>query len=1131
MDDFIIRGAGGGGGGKGGSSGGGSTPETEQDSLNSKTWARILDLIGEGEIEGFATPSRLLLTRDTAAYNTALLKDVYLDNTPLLREQADINNTQKNDFNFKEVEVVPRYGTQGQDWIVGYRAVSNEKAVGVLVEKGTPITRTITNTNVDAVNVTLNFPALQEYQEDGDIKGLGVYIRIQIQYNGGGFVTALEDNIRGRTPDLYQREYRINFLVNGPKPIDVRVIRVTDDNPQGAIQDVFTWSSYTEITYAKLRYPNSALVGIQVNAEQFNSVPSRTYRIRGLKVRIPSNATPGYQTGRLQYTNDVWDGTFQAAAWTSDPAWCLWDLLTSTRYGFGNYILTDQEKLNFTGDASKLDKWAFYSASQYCSELVPDGFGGQEPRFSCNVNIQTQEEAYKLINELCSIMRAMPFWSTGALTISQDRPQDNSYIFNNSNVTEEGFTYSGSSLKTRHTVAVVAYMDMDSRDVAYEVVEDAAGIARYGVITTEIRAFACTSRGQARRIGEWLLYSEQNETEVVNFTASIDAGVLVRPGQVIRINDPMRAGERRSGRIVSATTTQVVADSVTDMTASLTQSPTLSVVLPDGSFEVRNVVSFTGNTFTVSPAFTAAPNPNGIWFYQDLTLRPALWRVLTVQEQDQCQYAITALAYNPTKFDYIERDAPLEKRDVTNLNVLPPAPGGLTVQETLYETNGQVQSKLIVTWQAADYALQYQFRYRYDNNNWVSINTKSFDYEIFNSNPGRYEFEVYGINAALKPGATASLSFNALGKTAPPQTIPDLFIAPIDERSAELYWPQAVDLDVRVGGQIRIRHTPEIGINASWSSSNDIVPAVAGSSTRKIVPLLEGTYFIRAVDSLGNESAGVASVVVDLPAPQDTFLIVEFREENLSPAFSGTATQMAYSVDEMGLILANTTQVDDLALDGNWDAIGLIDYIGGTVTSGSYQLRDTLDLSGVYDLDLRAILSTRAFQPGNLFDDRTADIDLWSDIDGGDLSGVNAGMFVRTTADNPSGAPTWSSWQPFVNGTARGRAFQFKMEASSSLSSQNIAVEQLGVITEFQRRTESQRNLTSGAATYAVTFPAAFYQTPSIGITAQDMGQGDYFTISSATRNGFSVTFRNSGGSMVSRTFDYQAVGHGREII
>lgn len=1116
MEDFIVRGAGGGGGGKGGS---GRTPKTSPDSLNSTAWARIIDLIGEGEIEGFATPSKLLLARGTAAYNTALLKDIFFDGTALLRSNADINNPQNSDFNFRDIGVEPRYGTQSQDWLVGFRAVSSEQVVNARVENGAPITRTITNANVDAVNITINFPSLQEFQSDGDIVGRNVRLKVEVQYDGGGFVTAVEDDVRGRSPDLYQVEYRINFLINGPKPIDVRVIRVSEDAEQNKIQDVFFWASYTEITYAKLRYPNSALIGLQVNAEQFSSIPSRSYRIRGLKVRIPSNAIPGYQTGRLRYGDDVWDGTFQAAAWTADPAWCLYDLLTNKRYGFGNYINEDQ-----------LDKWAFYSASQYCNELVPDGFGGQEPRFSCNVNIQTQDEAYKLINDLCSIMRAMPFWSTGALTVAQDRPQDNAYIFNSSNVTEDGFTYSGSSLKTRHTVAVVGYIDLDVKDVAYEVVEDAAGIARYGVITTEVRAFACTSRGQARRVGEWLLYSEQNETEVVNFTASIDAGVLVRPGQVIRINDPMRAGERRSGRIISATTTQVTVDDLQGMTADLDQSPTLSIVLPDGSFEVQPVVSLSGNTFTVGTAFSVAPNPNSVWFYQDLTLRPALWRVLSVQEQDQCQYAITALTYNPTKYNYIERDAPLERRDVSNLTVVPEAPGALQVQEALYEANGQVLSKLIVSWQASQYALQYQFFYRYEDNNWVTINTKSLDYEIFNTKPGRYEFQVYGLNAALQRGEAATLTQVALGRTAPPATIPDLFIAPIDDRSAELYWPQTVDLDVRIGGQIRIRHCPATDGSATWGESYDIVPAVSGNSTRKIVPLLEGTYFIRAVDSLGNESPGTASVVVDLPTPQDTLTIQEFREELTSPPFAGTSSDMVYSEDEAGLVLSGVTLVDAMAADGDWDALGLLDYIGGIVSAGSYQFASTLDLSGVYDLDLRAILALRAFEPDNLIDDRFDLLDLWDDFDGADLSAVNASLSVRTTNDNPAGTPTWSTWQPFVNGTTKGRAFQFRCNATSGNAAQNVVIDQLGVITQFQRRTETQRNLTSGAGAFTATFPKAFYQTPSIGITAQDMNQGDYFTISSATRTGFSVTFRNSAGSIVSRTFDYQAVGHGREI-
>jgi hypothetical protein len=294
---------------------------------------------------------------------------------------------------------------------------------------------------------------------------------------------------------------------------------------------------------------------------------------------------------------------------------------------------------------------------------------------------------------------------------------------------------------------------------------------------------------------------------------------------------------------------------------------------------------------------------------------------------------------------------------------------------------------------------------------------------------------------------------------------------------------------------------------------------------------LEGTYFIRAVDSTGNESAGTASVIVDLPAPQDTLLIQEYREEDNSPPFNGTTNNMSYNEEELGLILASDTLVDDMATDGNWDALSLIDYIGGAASSGSYQFSETLDLSAVYDIDLRAILKTRAYEPANLWDDRLEDIDLWDDIDGDDLGAANCSLYVRTTNDNPSGTPTWGLWQPFVNNTTRGRGFQFKVEATSTNPAQNVVIEELGVVTTFQRRIESERNKTSGAAAYTVTFPTAFYGTPSVGITAQDMATGDYFTVSSISRTGFTVTFRNSGGSMVSKVFDYQAVGHGRQIV
>lgn len=1114
MTQIIGAGGGGGGGGKGGGGAQGAyTPKTQPDTLDSIQYAEILDLIGEGEIEGF--PSTQGYTRGTAAYDAAMLKDIYFDNTPILNPQANPAAPQTSDYNFQNLELYPRYGTQGQDYIPLAYTVQNETAVGVKVQQGTPVTRTISDVTVNAVRVTITIPALQIITDKGDVEGNTIGLEIWVSYNSGAYTKVVTDVIAGRTADAYQREYRINFTQAGP--YSIRVYRAAADFNDPKIQGDLFWTSYTEIIYARLRYPNSALMGIRIDAHQFNNIPQRTYKVRGLKVRIPNNGTVNQTTGAISYAG-VWGGTFAAAQWTSDPAWCLWDLLTSTRYGTGNYL-----------DTTKLDKWSFYAASVYASESVPNGLGGTEPRFSCNVNIQTQDEAYKVINQLASVFRAMPYWSAGAVTISQDRPTDASYLFTSSNVTEEGFTYSGSSLKTRHTVAVVKYFDMDSRDTGFEVVEDQEAIRKYGVIKTEIDAFACTSRGQARRLGEWLLYSEQYETETLTFKAGMDAGAVVRPGQIIEVADPVRAGERCGGRIVSATAGQVIVDSVSNIRfAGLNK--TLSVVLPNGTVETKTISSYSGTTFNLASSFSQAPSPGSVWIYQDASVETQQFRVISVEEQDDSTYAISALSYNASKYNYIERDVPLTTRDVTNLNEPPPAPQSLRAEELLYENNGQVLSKIIVGWAASNLAASYKVRYRLGAGNWVTDTTVSPDYEIINSAVGEYTIEVASANAGGKSSAYTPLVFNAIGKTAPPATIPDLFIAPVDSKSAELYWPQSEDIDVRIGGQIRIRHTSITDGTASWGKSNDIVPAVAGSSTRKIVPLLEGTYYIRAVDSLGNESAGTASVVVDLPEPQDTFLVQEYREDDNSPPFNGTATDMYYSTDESGLILTSSGLIDDMATDGNWDGLSFIDYIGGAVAEGSYVFSETLDLGATYDVDIQTILKTRAFESNNLWDDRGAEIDLWDSIDGDDLGSANCALYVRTTPDNPSGTPTWGTWQPFVNNTTRGRGLQFKLVATSADPAQNVIVEQLGVITKLQRRTEQQRNISSGASAYAVTFPTAFYGSPSVGITAQDMATGDYFTISSVSRTGFTVTFRNSGGSMVSKTFDYQAVGHGRQI-
>jgi len=1124
MDKKQIAGAGGGGGGQqtvvAQAAGGGFV---NPDNLDSRQVVRIIDLLGEGELEGF--PSATGYTPGTAAYENAIKKDIYFNNTPLLRASADPNNVQTSDYNFDLTNAGFEYrsGTQDQSYTQNIGDANQQTfAVGLKVTKDVPVTRSITDTNVNSVRLTIGTPALQKFEANGDINGRTIEYQIQVSYSGGPFTTVVSNDISGRTPDLYQRIHRID-LAPGP-PVEIRVVRVSDDAPAPGASVEYSdlyWYDYTEKINAKTTFPNSALIGIRINAEQFSSIPTRSYRLRGIKVRIPDNATVDPNNGRLIYSG-TWGGTFAAAQWTTDPCWILWDLLTSIRYGFGDHVQADQ-----------LDKWSFLAASQYCAELVSDNKGGQEPRFACNVVIQSQQEAFTLINDMCSVFRAMPFWSAGTLEVSQDRPQDYSYIFNQTNVTEAGFSYSGSGLKTRHTVAVVQYFDMDLRDIAYEVIEDKTGIDKFGVVKTEIQAFACTSQSQARRVGEWLLYTEQNETEIVSFETDIAAGITVRPGDLIKIADPVRAGVSRSGRCSSGSTTTSVKLDRDDTTLFPSGAPsdfTFNVLLPDGSLGIIPGSTLSGDTVSVGTTLDFAPVAGAPWTIGTTEVMMSTWRVLSISE-GQDTFAITAVAYNDSKYDYIERDVPLSTRDVSDLNEPPLAPTNLIATEVLYESNGQVLAKIILSWRSAERALNYEVRYRVNQGNWVNHTIRTIDFEIQNSDVGVYEIEITSIGFInSKRSSAASLTFNALGKTAPPETIPDLFIAPIDEHTAELNWPQSVDIDVRIGGKVRIRHTPLVDGTATWGKSNDIVPAVNGSSTRKVVPLLEGTYFIRAVDSLGNESAGVASVVVDLPAPQDLLLVQEYREEDNSPPFNGTGDDLYYNSSELGLSLASDTLVDDMATDDDWDALGLIDYIGGAVSEGTYQFYETLDLGAKYDLGLQRILKTRAYEPGNTWDERLENIDLWDDIDGDDLGAANCEVFVRVTDDDPASSPTWKSWQPFVNSTGRGRGFQFKVVATSDNPAQNVVIEELGVETHFERRTEQQRDITSGASAYAVTFPTAFYAAPSVGITAQDMDSGDYFTLSSITRSGFTVTFRDSGGSIVSKTFDYQAVGHGREI-
>jgi hypothetical protein len=1071
-------------------------PTEAANSLFSTSYIKIIDAIGEGEIQGPVNG----------------LRSIYLDGTPIQNPDGSLN--------FRGVSVEIRNGTQFQSYIPGYDEIASETGVGVVVTDLEPVTRTITQP-CDAARVIVTLPTLQEFTDKNDVLGSSVYLQIYVQYNGGGYYLALEDIITGRTSQQYQRQYLINL--SGPFPVDIQVNRVTPDSTSSKVNNAFSWSSFSEIIYAKLAYPNTAVIGYRIEADQFNgAIPSRSCRVRGLKVQIPSNATVDNATGRLIYSG-VWNGTFGAAQWTSDPAWCLWVLLISRRFGFGDHL-----------DASKLDRWAFYSASQYASALVPDGFGGWEPRFSCNANIQTADDAYRLIADLCSVMRCMPYWASGALTISQDRPADPSFSFTLANVGPEGFSYSGSSLKTRPTVAVVRYQDLDLRSENFEVVEDAAGIARYGVVTVEIEALACTSQGQARRLGKWLLYCEANEGEVVAFTSNLAAGAVVRPGQIVQIADPLRAGSRRGGAIAAATTTAITLDDAAGL--AMASNPTLSVILTNATVETRPVVSISGNVVEVSPAFSSAPQANSIWIWETSNILAALWRVLGVGESDGVRYPITALAHNPSKYNFVEQGLALTKRDITDLDIVPNPPQNLTGAEVLYEAGGRVAAKLQLSWSMVPGVNTYRVSYRRIPGNWEQRNVGAPSIEILDTQAGTYEILVASVKTGIIFSRPAQLRFVTFGKTAPPVNVTGASLMPIDEASGILSWDRASDLDVRVGGRVQIRHSSRLD-TPGWGEATSIAHAAAGNEVQKQVPLLEGSYLLRFEDDGGRLSPEVAYVVTDLPQPQPRLLVKTYAEDAESPPFNGNGLNMFYSEYFDALIIGSVSLWD--SAEGLVDSrAGMIDDPSTALTEpvaaqGEYEFGSTYSMNGVYDVNIRRRLQTRATSQLDLFDSRTGLFDdAADDFDGDFISAVDAALLVRSTQGDPSGSPQWSEWREVANGIVRGRGFQFKLLATSGDSSQNILVEELGAEMELQQRIEQSGTLSAPASTHAVTFAERFYEPPNIGVTGYNMAAGEYWVINPAsiTRSGFSLTFRNSAGAAVARQFNYTAIGFGREV-
>ncbi|HAJ6323174.1 TPA: host specificity protein J [Escherichia coli] len=716
--------------GKGSSKG--HTPREAKDNLKSTQLLSVIDAISEGPIEGPVDG----------------LKSVLLNSTPVLDSEGNTN--------ISGVTVVFRAGEQEQTPPEGFESSGSETVLGTEVKYDTPITRTITSANIDRLRFTFGVQALVETTSKGDRNPSEVRLLVQIQRNGG-WVTEKDITIKGKTTSQYLASVVVGNLP--PRPFNIRMRRMTPDSTTDQLQNKTLWSSYTEIIDVKQCYPNTALVGVQVDSEQFGSQQvSRNYHLRGRILQVPSNYNP--QT--RQYSG-IWDGTFKPA-YSNNMAWCLWDMLTHPRYGMGKRL-----------GAADVDKWALYVIGQYCDQSVPDGFGGTEPRITCNAYLTTQRKAWDVLSDFCSAMRCMPVWNGQTLTFVQDRPSDKVWTYNHSNVVmpDDGapFRYSFSALKDRHNAVEVNWIDPNNGwETATELVEDTQAIARYGRNVTKMDAFGCTSRGQAHRAGLWLIKTELLETQTVDFSVGAE-GLRHVPGDVIEICDDDYAGISIGGRVLavnSQTRTLTL-----DREITLPSSGTTLISLVDGS---GNPVSVEVQSVTDGVKVKVSRVPDGVagysvWGLKLPTLRQRLFRCVSIRENDDGTYAITAVQHVPEKEAIVDNGAHFDGDQSGTVNgVTPPAVQHLTAEVTA--DSGEYQ--VLARWDTPKVVKGVSFMLRLTvtaddgSERLVSTaRTTETTYRFRQLALGNYRLTVRAVNAWGQQGDPASVSFRIAAPAAP----------------------------------------------------------------------------------------------------------------------------------------------------------------------------------------------------------------------------------------------------------------------------------------------------------------------------------------------------------------------------
>ncbi|EKE2017284.1 host specificity protein J [Salmonella enterica] len=860
--------------GKGGGSS--KTPHEAPDDLKSSQVLTVVDAICEGPIEGPVDG----------------LKSVRINKTPVLDSDGNAM--------VHGVTVVYRVGEDEQTAMEGFEDSGAETLLGVEVKKSEPVTRTITAKTLDRLRFTFGVQSLVSTSTKGDRNPTSVQMLIQFRRDGL-WRTERDITITGKTTTQFLASVVIDDLP--PRPFEIRMLRITDDSTTDLLQNKTVWSGYTEIIDVKQRYPNTAVIGVKVDAEQFGSQQvTRNYLLRGRIVPVPSNYDPVKRT----YMG-IWDGTFKPA-WTDNPAWCVLDMLTHPRYGMGSRI-----------GVADVDKWALYAIAQYCDQSVPDGFGGTEPRITCNAYLTDQRKAWDVLGDFCSLMRCMPVWNGSKLTFVQDRPADKAWTYTQSNVVMPAdgapFVYSFSALKERHNAAEVRYTDPNNGwETSTELVENDAAIRRYGRNVLKMDAFACTSRGQAHRAGLWAITTELLETQTVDFSVGAE-GLRHVPGDIIEVCDSDYAGVTIGGRVLSVD--------------SLSRTLTLDreVEIPAGGNVVLNLVGSDGQPVTVAVTAHPAPDrvtvsqlPDGVaaysvWGLKLPDLRQRLFRCVAIRENDDGTYAITAVQHVPEKESIVDNGAKFDPLPGTSITNTPPAVQHLTTEilaeEGQYQARARWDTPRVV--KGVNFSLRLTVKAEDDSDRLASSLTLTETEHTFrNLTPGRYTLTVRAVNSQGQQGDPASTQFSIAAPEAPSfiELTPGYFQITATPRQAvhdptvqyEFWFSDAQITDIRqVEAGARY-----LGTALYW---------IAASSGIK--PSKDYYFYIRAVNQVGKS----AFVEAKGQASNDAAGYLDFFKGQITESHLGKEL-----LEKVDLTEDNASRLDEFSKEwqdanGKWNAM------------------------------------------------------------------------------------------------------------------------------------------------------------------------------------------------------------------